>query len=94
MTTTGTWTVPITTEGIDVQLTENGLWIEIRYPSGLSGTRSFISAVELHRLARIPAEARAAALAVLDNERGRITRQDQEPERPAEASTPPQADAE
>ncbi len=65
MTTNGTWAEPITSEGIEVELTDSGLWLQIRYPDGDS-TRSFLSAPELHRLVAAPAEMRAQALAVLD----------------------------
>ncbi|HZD71940.1 MAG TPA: hypothetical protein VFA45_24400 [Actinomycetes bacterium] len=65
MTTNGTWAVPITTEGIEVELTDSGLWLEIHYPDGDS-VRSFLSAPELHRLVAAPAEMRSQALAVLD----------------------------
>ncbi len=65
MTTNGTWAVPATTEGIEVELTDSGLWLEIRYPDGGS-TRSFLSAPELYRLVAAPAEMRSQALAVLD----------------------------
>ncbi len=65
MTTNGTWACPITTEGIEVELTDGGLWLEIHYPDG-DARRSFLSAPELHRLADAPSEMRSQALAALD----------------------------
>jgi hypothetical protein len=65
MTTNGTWASPITTEGIEVELTEGGLWLEIHCPDGET-KRSFLGAPELHRLADAPSEMRAQALAALD----------------------------
>jgi hypothetical protein len=65
MTINGTWASPITTEGIEVELTEGGLWLEIHYPDGET-KRSFLGAPELHRLADAPSEMRAQALAALD----------------------------
>jgi hypothetical protein len=65
MTTNGTWASPVSTEGIEVELTDGGLWLEIHYPDG-DARRSFLSAPELHRLADAPSEMRLQALAVLD----------------------------
>ncbi len=65
MTTNGTWASPITTEGIEVELTDGGLWLEIRYPDG-EAKRSFLSAPELHHLADAPSEMRSQALAAID----------------------------
>jgi hypothetical protein len=65
MTTNGTWASPVSTEGIEVELTDGGLWLEIRYPGG-EARRSFLSAPELHRLADAPPEMRSQALAALD----------------------------
>ena len=65
-TTNGTWASPVSTEGIEVELTDGGLWLEIRHPGGGEAKRSFLSAPELHRLADAPPEMRSQALAVLD----------------------------
>jgi hypothetical protein len=65
MTTNGTWASPITTEGIEVELTDGGLWLEIHYPDG-DTRRSFLGAPDLHRLADAPLEMRSQALAALD----------------------------
>src|SRR6266545_1127562 len=54
MTTNGTWASPVSTEGIEVELTEGGLWLEIHHPGGGEAKRSFLSAPELHRLADAP----------------------------------------
>jgi hypothetical protein len=56
---------PERTEGIAVELTEFGLWIEIRRDGGgLEGI--FLSARALRRLVALPFEERIAALAALD----------------------------
>jgi hypothetical protein len=65
MTTNGTWASPVSTEGIQVELTDGGLWLEIHYPDG-DAKRSFLGAPELHRLADAPSEMRSQALAALD----------------------------
>ena len=66
MTTNGTWASPVSTEGIEVELTEGGLWLEIHHPGGGEAKRSFLSAPELHRLADAPSEMRSQALAAID----------------------------
>ena len=43
--------LPCFTEGISVQLTRNGLWIEARHPSDPGWDRYFIPAHRLRRLA-------------------------------------------
>jgi hypothetical protein len=56
---------PERTDGIQVELTEFGLWIEVHaQPGGWQGV--FLSARALRRLAALPPEARLAALAALD----------------------------
>jgi hypothetical protein len=56
---------PERTEGITVELTEFGLWIEVHdQPGGWEGV--FLSARALRRLVALPPEARLAALAALD----------------------------
>jgi hypothetical protein len=56
---------PERTEGIAVELTEFGLWIEVHdQPDGWQGV--FLSARALRRLVALPPEARLAALAALD----------------------------
>jgi hypothetical protein len=56
---------PERTEGIAVELTEFGLWIEVHdQPDGWQG--AFLSARALRRLVALPPEARLAALAALD----------------------------
>jgi hypothetical protein len=56
---------PERTQGITVELTEFGLWIEVHdQPDGWYGV--FLSARALRRLAAMPPEARLAALAELD----------------------------
>ncbi|SRR6266536_1283057 len=69
MTTNGTWATPVTSDGIEVELTDSGLWLEIHYPDGGS-TRTFLTAPELHRLADAPSAMRAQVLAVLDHHLG------------------------
>jgi hypothetical protein len=56
---------PERTQGITVELTEFGLWIEVHnQPGGWQGV--FLSARALRRLVALPPEARLAALAALD----------------------------
>jgi hypothetical protein len=56
---------PERTQGISVELTEFGLWIEVHdQPGGWQGL--FLSARALRRLVALPPEARLAALAALD----------------------------
>jgi hypothetical protein len=56
---------PERTQGITVELTEFGLWIELHdQPGGWQGV--FLSARALRRLVALPPEARLAALAALD----------------------------
>jgi hypothetical protein len=56
---------PERTDGIQVELTEFGLWIEVQdQPGGWQGV--FLSARALRRLVTLPPEARLAALAALD----------------------------
>jgi len=56
---------PERTEGIAVELTEFGLWIEVHdQAAGWQGL--FLSARALRRLVALPPEARLAALAALD----------------------------
>ena len=56
---------PERTDGIEVELTEFGLWVEVHdQPGGWEGV--FVSARALRRLAALPLEARLAALAALD----------------------------
>jgi hypothetical protein len=56
---------PERTEGIAVELTEFGLWIEVHdQPGGWQGV--FLSARALRRLAAMAPEQRLAALAALD----------------------------
>jgi hypothetical protein len=66
MTTNGTWASPVSTEGIEVELTDGGLWLEIHHPGGGEAKRAFLSAPELHRLADAPPEMRSQALAAID----------------------------
>jgi hypothetical protein len=56
---------PERTEGIAVELTEFGLWIEVHDPAG-GWQGVFLSARALRRLVALPPEARLAALAALD----------------------------
>jgi hypothetical protein len=56
---------PERTEGITVELTEFGLWIEVHDPAG-GWQGVFLSARALRRLVALPPEARLAALAALD----------------------------
>jgi hypothetical protein len=56
---------PERTDGIQVELTDFGLWIEVHdQPGGWQGV--FLSARALRRLVALPPEARLAALAALD----------------------------
>jgi hypothetical protein len=56
---------PERTEGIRVELTDFGLWIEVQdQPGGWDGV--FLSARALRRLVALPPEARLAALAAMD----------------------------
>jgi hypothetical protein len=56
---------PEHTDGITVELTDFGLWIEVQgQPGGWQGV--FLSARALRRLAAMSPEARLAALAALD----------------------------
>jgi hypothetical protein len=56
---------PERTQGISVELTEFGLWLEVHdQPGGWQGL--FLSARALRRLVALPPEARLAALAALD----------------------------
>jgi hypothetical protein len=56
---------PERTDGITVELTEFGLWIEVHnHPGGWEGV--FLSARALRHLVALPPEARLAALAALD----------------------------
>jgi hypothetical protein len=56
--------MPERTDGITVELTEFGLWIEVDLPGGWEGV--FLSARALRGLVALPAEQRLAALAALD----------------------------
>lgn len=56
---------PERTDGIEVELTEFGLWIEVHDQSG-GWQGVFLSGRALRRLAEMPPEARLAALAALD----------------------------
>ena len=56
---------PERTDGITVELTEFGLWIEVHDPPG-GWQGLFLSARALRRLVALPPEARLAALAALD----------------------------
>jgi len=57
--------IPERTDGITVELTEFGLWIEVHdQPGGWEGV--FLSARALRRLVALPPEQRLAALAALD----------------------------
>ena len=56
---------PERTEGITVELTEFGLWVEVHDPPG-GWQGVFLSARALRRLVALPAEERLAALAALD----------------------------
>jgi hypothetical protein len=56
---------PERTDGIAVELTEFGLWIEVHDPAG-GWQGVFLSARALRRLVALPPEARLAALAALD----------------------------
>jgi hypothetical protein len=56
---------PERTEGITVELTEFGLWIEVHDQSG-GWEGVFLSARALRHLVALPPEARLAALAGLD----------------------------
>jgi hypothetical protein len=57
--------IPERTDGITVELTEFGLWIEVHdQPSGREGV--FLSARALRALVTLPPEQRLAALAALD----------------------------
>jgi hypothetical protein len=55
---------PERTDGVIVELTEFGLWIEIHDQPGWQGV--FLSARALRRLVALPPEQRLAALAALD----------------------------
>jgi hypothetical protein len=56
---------PERTDGVTVELTEFGLWIEIHdQPGGWQGV--FLSARALRRLVALPPEERLVALAALD----------------------------
>jgi hypothetical protein len=57
---------PERTEGITVELTEFGLWIEVRRNDGGGWEGIFLSARALRRLVALSAEERLAALAALD----------------------------
>ena len=57
---------PEHTEGITVELTEFGLWIEVHRNDGGGWEGIFLSARALRRLVALPAEERLAALAALD----------------------------
>ena len=70
--------VPERTDGITVELTEFGLWIEVHdQPGGWQGV--FLSARALRHLVALPAEARLAALAALDPDTHRHRRHRQVP---------------
>jgi hypothetical protein len=56
---------PERTEGITVELTEFGLWIEVHDQAG-GWEGVFLSARALRRLIALPPEGRLAALAALD----------------------------
>jgi hypothetical protein len=56
---------PERTEGITVELTEFGLWIEVHHQTG-GWEGVFLSARALRRLVALPPEERLAALAALD----------------------------
>lgn len=56
---------PERTQGITVELTEFGLWIEVHDQAG-GWEGVFLSARALRRLVAMPPEARLAALAALD----------------------------
>jgi hypothetical protein len=57
--------MPERTDGITVELTEFGLWIEVHdQPGGWEG--AFLSARALRGLVALPAEQRLAALVALD----------------------------
>jgi hypothetical protein len=56
---------PERTEGITVELTEFGLWIEVHDQAG-GWDGVFLSARALRRLVALPPEARLATLAALD----------------------------
>jgi hypothetical protein len=56
---------PERTDGITVELTEFGLWIEVQDQGG-GWEGIFLSARTLRRLVALPAEERLAALAALD----------------------------
>jgi len=57
--------IPERTDGITVELTEFGLWIEVHDPAG-GWEGVFLSARALRRLVAMAPEARLAALATLD----------------------------
>jgi hypothetical protein len=57
---------PDRTDGITVELTEFGLWIEVHRDDGGGWEEIFLSARALRRLVALPAEQRLAALAALD----------------------------
>jgi hypothetical protein len=57
---------PERTDGISVELTEFGLWIEVQHERGGGWEGIFLSARALRRLVALPAEERLAALAALD----------------------------
>ena len=57
---------PERTDGITVELTEFGLWIEVHRNDGGGWEGIFLSARALRRLVALPAEERLAALAALD----------------------------
>jgi hypothetical protein len=73
---------PERTEGIAVELTEFGLWIEVHdQPGGWQGV--FLSARALRRLAAMAPEQRLAALAALDPARP-ATRRRRRPQAPTD----------
>jgi len=57
---------PERTDGIAVELTEFGLWIEVHRNEGGGWDGIFLSARALRRLVALPPEERLAALAALD----------------------------
>jgi hypothetical protein len=57
---------PERTDGITVELTEFGLWIEVHRNDGGGWEGIFLSARALRRVVALPAEERLAALAALD----------------------------
>jgi hypothetical protein len=57
---------PERTDGITVELTEFGLWIEVQHEGAEGWEGIFLSARALRRLVALPVEERLAALAALD----------------------------